>query len=84
MIDELRDRTIVQKVGGAFKLTALIQKRLVALNKGAKPLVNMPGASNLEITVAEIMQDKIYLSMKDELCTVEQDDLRDDLDFDTI
>ena len=29
-------------------------------------------------------KDKIYLSMKDELCTVEQEDLRDDLDFDTI
>lgn len=84
MIDELRDRTIKTKVGGAFKLTTLIQKRLVALNKGAKPLVKMPGASNLEITVAEIMQDKIFLSMKDELCTVEMDDLRDSLDFDTI
>lgn len=84
MIDELRDKTITQKVGGAFKLTTLIQKRLVALNKGAKPLISMPGASNLEITIAEIMQDKIYLSMKDELRTVEEDDMRDSFDFDAM
>lgn len=84
MIDELRDRTINEKVGGAFKLTTLIQKRLVTLNKGAKPLVHMPGASNLEIAVQEIMQDKIFLSMKDELRTVEDDDLRDSFDFDSM
>ncbi|MBP3694852.1 MAG: DNA-directed RNA polymerase subunit omega [Thermoguttaceae bacterium] len=83
-MDELRDMNLKAKVGGAFKLTTLIQKRLVALNKGAQPLVNLPGASNLEIAVAEIKQDKIYLSMKDELHTVEEDDLRDMVDFDTM
>ena len=29
MIDELKNRQIVEKVGGAFKLSALIQKRMV-------------------------------------------------------
>ena len=34
MIDELREEEIVNKVGGRFKLSTLIQKRLVALNSG--------------------------------------------------
>lgn len=85
MIDELRDRTIHAKVGGAFKLTTLIQKRLVELNRGSKPLVErLPGESNLEIVIKEIMQDKIYLSMKNELRTIEDDYMRDSIDFDSL
>ena len=42
MIDELREEAIVNKVGGRFKLSTLIQKRLVALNGGARPLVTSP------------------------------------------
>ncbi len=81
MIEELRDETIIRKVGGRFKLTTLIQKRLIQLNKGAKPLVRMPlGTTNLEITIAEIMQDKIFLSLKDELQTVPEDDMREYFD----
>ncbi len=41
MIDELKEEGIVNKVGGRFKLSTLIQKRLIALIKGARPLVNM-------------------------------------------
>ena len=41
MIDELREEQIVNKVGGRFKLSTLIQKRLVALNAGSRPLVNL-------------------------------------------
>ena len=77
MIDELREEAIIQKVGGRFKLSTLIQKRLIALNHGAKPLVIIPRASNLEIVIQEIMQDKIYLSMKNELKTLEDDIPRD-------
>ena len=73
MIDELREEAIIQKVGGRFKLSTLIQKRLIALNHGAKPLVIMPRASNLEIVIQEIMQDKICLSMKNELKTIEDE-----------
>ena len=61
MIDELREEAIVNKVGGRFKLSTLIQKRLVALNGGSRPLVNIPSQDKLEIVVQEIMQDKIYL-----------------------
>ncbi|MDO4585522.1 MAG: DNA-directed RNA polymerase subunit omega [Planctomycetia bacterium] len=87
MIDELRDEAIIQKVGGRFKLSTLIQKRLIALNRGVRPLVYMPGASNLEIVIQEIVQDKIYLSMKNELRTIEDDmptEAPQEIDFQSI
>ena len=34
MIDELKEEEIVNKVGGRFKLSTLIQKRMIALNQG--------------------------------------------------
>ena len=61
MIDELREEAIVNKVGGRFKLSTLIQKRMVALNAGARPLVDLKTDNKLEVVIQEIMQDKIYL-----------------------
>ena len=61
MIDELREEEIVNKVGGRFKLSTLIQKRLVAINAGSRPLVDMESENKLQIVIQEIMQDKIYL-----------------------
>ncbi|HTU24858.1 MAG TPA: DNA-directed RNA polymerase subunit omega [Pirellulales bacterium] len=61
MIDELREEAIINKVGGRFKLSTLIQKRLVALNAGSRPLVDMKTDNKLEIVIQEIIQDKIYL-----------------------
>ncbi len=62
MFDALKEEEIVNKVGGRFKLSALIQKRLVALMKGARPLVpTRPGQHPMEIVLEEILQDKIYL-----------------------
>jgi DNA-directed RNA polymerase subunit omega len=61
MIDELREEAIVNKVGGRFKLSTLIQKRLVALNAGSRPLVDLKTDEKLEIVIQEILQDKIYL-----------------------
>ncbi len=61
MIEALREEAIVNKVGGRFKLSTLIQKRLVAINAGARPLVDMPDDNKLEIVIQEILQDKIYL-----------------------
>jgi DNA-directed RNA polymerase subunit omega len=61
MIDELREDEIVKKVGGRFKLSTLIQKRLVAINGGARPLVNIKSDNKMQIVVQEILQDKIYL-----------------------
>lgn len=67
MLDELREEEIVNKVGGRFKLSTLIQKRLVAINGGSRPLVQIDGASNMEIVIQEIIQDKIYLDSSSNL-----------------
>ena len=61
MLDEFREDQIVRKVGGRFKLSTLVQKRMVALNRGARALVDLQTKDLMEIVVAEIMQDKIYL-----------------------
>ena len=61
MLDELKEEAIVNKVGGRFKLSTLIQKRMVALNTGARPLVEVRGGDKMAIVVQEILQDKIYL-----------------------
>ena len=60
MIDELKNKAIFEKVGGAFKVSALIQKRMVELMEGTRPLIeNTEGMTMMEIVVEEIMQDKI-------------------------
>jgi DNA-directed RNA polymerase subunit omega len=61
MIEELREEEIVRKVGGRFKLSTLIQKRLVAINSGARPLVDLKTDNKISIVIQEILQDKIYL-----------------------
>jgi DNA-directed RNA polymerase subunit omega len=61
VLDELKEEGIVNKVGGRFKLSTLIQKRMVMLNTGARPLVDVRGGDKLSIVVQEILQDKIYL-----------------------
>jgi DNA-directed RNA polymerase subunit omega len=60
MIDELKNRRIFEKVGGPFKLSAIIQKRMAELLEGSRPLIeNAEGKTMMEIVVEEIMQDKI-------------------------
>lgn len=61
MIEELREEKIVKKVGGRFKLSTLIQKRLVQLNAGARPLANAENKNKMQVVIDEIMEDKIFL-----------------------
>ena len=62
MIEELKSEEIVNKVGGRFKLTALVQKRLCELLQGSRPLIeDSEGKSMLEIAIQEILQDKITI-----------------------
>ena len=61
MIEALKSDEIVNKVGGRFKLCALIQRRLIQLMEGARPLVARDGRSDLELAIEEILQDKITL-----------------------
>jgi DNA-directed RNA polymerase subunit omega len=70
MIEALKEEQIVNKVGGRFKLSTLIQKRLVALNAGARPLVDAGTEDKLEVIVQEILQDKIYLDTSGEVKTI--------------
>ena len=60
MIEALKSDEIVKKVGGRFKLTALIQRRLVEYIQGARPLVERrPGMTDMELVIQEILEDKI-------------------------
>jgi len=62
MIDELKNTELVKKLGGRFKLTALIQKRLMELMQGSRPLIeDTEGKSQLEIVIEEIKRDKITI-----------------------
>lgn len=62
MLEDLKEEAIVNKVGGRFKLSTLIQKRLVQLNRGSRPLVDNPSENKMEVVLQEILQDKIYLT----------------------
>jgi DNA-directed RNA polymerase subunit omega len=59
MIEALKSDEIVNRIGGRFKLCALIQRRIVQLMEGARPLVDRNGRSDLELVIEEIMQGKI-------------------------
>ena len=61
MIEALKSDEIVNKVGGRFKLTALIQKRMLELMDGARPLVDRENMTDLEVVIQEILQDKIAI-----------------------
>jgi DNA-directed RNA polymerase subunit omega len=69
MHDELKEEGIVNKVGGRFKLSTLIQKRMVALNTGARPLVEVRGGDKMAIVIQEILQDKIFLDASGQVQT---------------
>ena len=73
MLDDFREDDIVRKVGGRFSLSSLIQKRMVALNRGARPLVDLQTKNLMEIVVAEIMHDKIYLDTSGNVKAVDDD-----------
>lgn len=60
MINALKSDEIIQKVGGRFKLTALIQRRWLELLQGSRPLVERTAdMTDLDVIVQEILQDKI-------------------------
>ncbi len=62
MLEDLKSEKIVRKVGGRFKLAALIQKRMLELLQGSRPLIeDTEGMTMMEIVVQEILQDKIAI-----------------------
>lgn len=65
MIEELKNTQIINKVGGRFKLTALIQRRLEEMMQGSRPLIaDTQGLTQMEIVIQEILQDKITIDDK--------------------
>ena len=60
MYDELKEEEIVRKVGGRFKLSTLIQKRMVQLNQGARPLIDTNDEDKMAVVLQEILLDKIF------------------------
>lgn len=84
MLEELKEEEIVNKVGGRFKLSTLMQKRLVQLNQGSRSLVDLPTHDKMQIVIQEIMQDKIFLDTSNEVRITGDSHGGDsiDLDFD--
>ena len=66
MIEALKSDDIVNRLGGRFKLTALIQHRLKELVlDGARPLVPRLGRTDLELVIEEIVEGKIEADFTD-------------------
>ena len=74
MLEELKEEYIVEKVGGRFKLSTLIQKRLVALNAGSRALVEIDTDDKMKIVLQEILQDKIFLDSSNDVGIVGETD----------
>jgi DNA-directed RNA polymerase subunit omega len=56
------DRAI-EKVGGAFRLSVLLQKRVRELVRGARPLVEVVERdSPIDIALREVLQDKVAVA----------------------
>ena len=61
MIEDLKSEELVKKLGGSFKLAVLIQKRMLELMQGSKPLVPREKMTDLEVAIREVREDKITL-----------------------
>lgn len=61
MIEDLKSEELVKKIGGSFRLAVLIQKRMLELMQGARPLVPRENMSDLELAIREVREGKIVL-----------------------
>jgi len=61
MIQDLRNEDLINKIGGRFKLTSLIQKRWRELMMGARPMIEPGNLTPIEIVIREIREGKIDL-----------------------
>jgi DNA-directed RNA polymerase subunit omega len=64
MIEALKHDDVIEKVGGRFKLTSLIQKRWLEIMRGARPLVDTAGKTPLEVVIDEILEGKVAIDYK--------------------
>lgn len=86
MYDQLKDENLIRKVGGRFKLSTLIQKRLVQLNRGSRPLIDTSLTDRMAIVLKEIELEKIYLDMTNNVRATGSPDFIDspELDLDDL
>ncbi len=61
MIPELKDDELINRFGGRFKLTSVIQKRWRQLLHGARPMVEPEGLTELEVVVKELVEGKVVI-----------------------
>jgi DNA-directed RNA polymerase subunit omega len=54
MIESLKHEDLIDKVGGRFKFTALVQKRWREILLGARPMVEQGKMTPLELVIREI------------------------------
>ncbi len=66
MIPPAKLDTQYQKVGGVFRTTVLIQKRLRELNRGAKRMVEEQPKNPIELVLAEMASERIELVTDDD------------------
>lgn len=67
MIEALKHDDLMNKVGGSFKLSVLIQKRMKEIMNGSRPLIeDAKGKTLMEIVVQEILEDKISYELPSE------------------
>ena len=70
MLDINTEEELVKLVGGKFRLTALIQKRMAELNRGAPHLVEFESNEKPDlraVVIKEILEGKIELAPMEEL-----------------
>ena len=70
MLDINCEEELVKMVGGKFRLTSLIQKRIVELNRGSPSLVEFEDNEEptlRDIVIKEILEGKIELVVREEL-----------------
>jgi DNA-directed RNA polymerase subunit omega len=72
MIRQLKDDSLINRVGGRFKFTALVQHRIRQLMNGDRPLIERQGMNDLEVAIEEITQGKIGFELDPEALPPEQ------------
>ena len=66
MARPIREEEVIEKVGGRFKMSALVQMRLRELMAGGQKLVETEATDPLQIIYQEIMEDKIGIEAVEE------------------
>ncbi len=61
MIPELKNDDLINRFGGRFRLTAVVQKRWRQLLQGARPMVEPEGLTELEVVIQELVEGKIEI-----------------------